>query len=102
MGKLELVQSLKGHDGRVWDVCWHPQGNLLASCGEDKTVRIWGREGSKWVTKAILADGHQRTIREVAWSPNGNYLASASFDATTAIWDKKCGEFECNATLEGH
>ncbi|KAJ9600782.1 hypothetical protein L9F63_001062 [Diploptera punctata] len=102
MGKLELVQSLKGHDGRVWDVCWHPEGNLLASCGEDKTIRIWGREGSKWVNKAILTDGHQRTIREVAWSPNGNYLASASFDATTGIWDKKCGEFDCSATLEGH
>lgn len=29
-------------------------------------------------------------------------LASASFDATIAIWDKKTGEFECNATLEGH
>lgn len=30
------------------------------------------------------------------------YLASASFDGTTTIWDRKSGEFECNATLEGH
>jgi len=29
-------------------------------------------------------------------------LASASFDATVGIWDKKGGEWECNATLEGH
>lgn len=29
-------------------------------------------------------------------------LASASFDATIGIWDKKSGEWECNATLEGH
>ena len=29
-------------------------------------------------------------------------MASASFDATTVIWDKKSGQFECNATLEGH
>jgi len=102
MGKLNLVQTLLGHAGRVWDICWHPQGNTLASCGEDKTICIWGREGSKWVSKAVLTDGHQRTIREVTWSPCGNYLASASFDATTAIWDKKSGQFECNATLEGH
>lgn len=28
--------------------------------------------------------------------------ASASFDSTIGIWDKKSGEWECNATLEGH
>lgn len=28
--------------------------------------------------------------------------ASASFDATIGIWDKKSGEWECNASLEGH
>ncbi|XP_066588963.1 probable cytosolic iron-sulfur protein assembly protein Ciao1 isoform X2 [Prorops nasuta] len=102
MGTLELKHTLSGHRGRVWNVCWHPKGTFLASCGEDKVIRIWGQEGSGWATKMILTEGHSRTIREVAWSPCGNLIASASFDATTAIWDKKSGEFECNATLEGH
>ncbi|XP_046426028.1 probable cytosolic iron-sulfur protein assembly protein Ciao1 isoform X1 [Neodiprion virginianus] len=102
MGSLELKQSLSGHKGRVWNVCWHPKGNSLASCGEDRTIRIWANESSKWAVKTILAEGHQRTVREVSWSPCGNYIASASFDATTAIWDKKAGQFECNVTLEGH
>lgn len=102
MSTLELKQTLTGHRGRVWSVCWHPQGVTLASCGEDKTITIWGLEGSKWVTKMILTEGHSRSIREVTWSPCGNYIASASFDATIAIWDKKSGQFDCNATLEGH
>ncbi|XP_034240317.1 probable cytosolic iron-sulfur protein assembly protein Ciao1 [Thrips palmi] len=105
MPTLKLVQVLTGHRGRVWNISWHPEGNLLTSCGEDKIIRIWGTEGGvegKWVVKTSLTDGHERTIREVTWSPCGNYLASASFDATTAIWDKKSGQFECNATLEGH
>ncbi|KAK7794482.1 hypothetical protein R5R35_004706 [Gryllus longicercus] len=102
MGKLDLIQTLSGHEGRVWNVCWHPQGNTLASCGEDKTIRLWFKEGSKWVNKDILTEGHQRTIREVAWSSCGNYLASASFDATTGIWDKKGGQFDCISSLEGH
>uniref|UniRef100_A0A1B0GIX5 Probable cytosolic iron-sulfur protein assembly protein Ciao1 n=1 Tax=Lutzomyia longipalpis TaxID=7200 RepID=A0A1B0GIX5_LUTLO len=103
MGKLELGQTLSGHKGRVWNAAWHPTGSILATCGEDKTIRIWQQEGAtRWVTKTILSDGHNRTIRSVAWSPCGHYLAAASFDATVSIWDKKSGQFECNSTLEGH
>nr|CAH7769478.1 unnamed protein product [Callosobruchus chinensis] len=103
MGKLELVQTLKKDPCRLWNVAWHPKGDMLASCGEDKAIRIWTKDlTGKWSNKVVLADGHKRTIRQVAWSPCGNYLASASFDATVCIWDKKGGEFECNATLEGH
>lgn len=119
MGKLEVQQVLTGHKGRVWGATWHSKKNTLATCGEDKTIRIWAQEGNRWVTKTILSDSHTRTIRHVSWSPCGQYLASASFDATTAIWDNKSGkynycsrfknanrlflgEFECNATLEGH
>uniref|UniRef100_A0A1I8PVS8 Probable cytosolic iron-sulfur protein assembly protein Ciao1 n=1 Tax=Stomoxys calcitrans TaxID=35570 RepID=A0A1I8PVS8_STOCA len=102
MGKMQCEQTLQGHKGRIWCVSWHPKGNAFASCGEDKTIRIWSMSGNNWTTKTILSDGHKRTIRDVAWSKCGQYLASASFDATTAIWSKTSGEFECNATLEGH
>ncbi|XP_069119610.1 probable cytosolic iron-sulfur protein assembly protein CIAO1 homolog [Argopecten irradians] len=102
MSTLECVSVLEGHEDRVWCVKWNPSGTLLASCGGDKTIRIWGQEGDKWVCKTVLEDGHQRTVRSVAWSPCGNYLSTASFDATTGIWSRKEGEFECIATLEGH
>lgn len=102
MGKLELIQTLSSHKGRVWNASWHPKGNIIATCGEDITIRLWTEEKGKWTVKTILSDGHTRTIRDVSWSPCGQYLASGSFDATTAIWDKKSGQFECNATLEGH
>lgn len=99
MGKLELQQVLAGHRGRVWGAAWHTKNESLATCGEDKTIRIWAKDGQRWVTKSILADSHSRTIRDVAWSPCGQYLASASFDATTSIWDNKSGKTKNHSDL---
>jgi len=100
--KLQHQITLEGHKDRVWQVCWSPNGSMLASCGGDKTIRIWTSQGKQWSCNAILSEGHQRTIRRVSWSPDSKYLASASFDGTVSVWQLNNGEFDCIATLEGH
>lgn len=99
---MEEICTLSGHNDRAWHVCWNPQGTLLSSCGTDKKVRVWGKEGEQWICKSVLEGAHERTVRSSAWSPCGKLLATCSFDATTAIWDRSGGEFECITTLEGH
>lgn len=42
---IELEEELKGHLERVWCVRWHPNGKWLASCGADRNIRIWQKEG---------------------------------------------------------
>ncbi|CAE8666924.1 unnamed protein product, partial [Polarella glacialis] len=112
-----------GHDERVWCVAWRPNKTplQLASCGSDKTVRIWGLRASAssaseegaWILLAELdaSERHTRTLRSVGWDPAGETLAVVSFDATTSLWKEVSGgerstegglTFECVNVLAGH
>ncbi len=99
---------LEGHDERTWHVAWSPCGQLLASCGADKVVRVWRQMGGQWACCATLEDVQTGTIRCCEWSPCGSYLAAASFDKSTALWrrGRRRGslemEWELLSSLEGH
>ena len=85
-----------GHGSAVRSVVFSPEGQLLASVGDDGTVRLWDPATGP----AATLHGHDDEVRTVVFSPDGHLLASASFDGTVRLWDPATGRPA--ATLHGH
>lgn len=75
--------SLYGHTGPVYDVKCNQQKDLLISCGDDYTVKLWSL-----LTQSQLVSyrGHSSPVWRCAWSPQGHYFASASSDNSALLW----------------
>jgi WD40 repeat protein len=54
-----LLTSLQGHTSSVWSVCFSPDGTLLASGSDDKTIKIWDVKSGTNLTSLQGHDGHQ-------------------------------------------
>ncbi|MEM6592940.1 MAG: WD40 repeat domain-containing protein, partial [Cyanobacteria bacterium P01_C01_bin.73] len=60
-----LSTTLEGHTKRVEDVAFAADGSAIASASLDRTLWIWGKDGSPWRILQIPGD-----IRELSFSPS--------------------------------
>ncbi|GAC1349547.1 MAG: hypothetical protein NVSMB27_23720 [Ktedonobacteraceae bacterium] len=79
-----LLYTYREHTYEVRTLAWSPNGESIASAGNDCAVRVWRPtvgSGTYFTYR-----NHSDWVYAVAWSPDGRRIASASGDHTVQVW----------------
>ena len=88
---IKLVQTLRGDDGFIERIAWSPNGTMLASPSEDKTIRLWDVNSGETLRTFT---GHTKPVNCVAFDPLGRVLASVGRDSCIRVWDIASGKLK--------
>jgi WD40 repeat protein len=74
--------------GPSLNVAFSPDGQRLATGGEENTVKIWDVRTGRELRPLR---GHTGDVYTVAFSPDGQSVASAGEDSSVKVWDSHSG-----------
>jgi len=84
------VRRLPGHDEATVNLAFSPDGRLLASGGDDSTIRIWRVADGRQLRRLTGGSNH---VYAVAFSADGRWLASGgrARGAAGTFWHQLTG-----------
>jgi len=93
--KEKLVQKMIGHSKKVTAVTFHPTKDVIVSCSEDKTARVWTcTDAANWrapYTCSSVVRKHTAEVTDLSMHPLGDYFLTASMDKSWAIHELATG-----------
>ena len=81
-------------------VCFAPTGKYIASCGDDRTVRIWDATTGEPIGSPLRVDAGTFGVQSVSFSPKGDVIAAGCSNGKIYLVDALAGEVK--STLTGH
>ncbi|MFI6097001.1 XRE family transcriptional regulator [Lentzea sp. NPDC051213] len=79
--KPARLGTLTGHTGAVRALSYRPDGKVLASSGDDGTVRLWSEQ------QQIAVLTGEGAVRAVSFSPDGRTVAVGSSTGVVRLWN---------------
>ncbi len=86
---LDKRLEWSAHDGTIYDITLSPDGEKLATGGEDKLIRLWDLVDGKQLKQI---EAHSAPVMSLAFKPDGTAIASGAADQELKIWDIKTRE----------
>lgn len=78
------LATLRGHQGRVARVAFHPSGDYIASASFDTSWRLWDVATQK---ELLLQEGHSKEVYSVEFQDDGALVASGYLFPASALVD---------------
>lgn len=81
---LPQGMAWQAHKGSVNAADISPDGCLLATGADDKTINLWRLPDGRFLRSL---SGHDKILQSVRFSPDGRLLISSSNDLSVRVWD---------------
>lgn len=83
--KWQWIQTIDdAHEGTIFDLSFHPEGDILISGGMDAHIKTWN-----WRNSELLNDipAHNFTVNSIHINVQKGILATGSRDNSIKLWD---------------
>jgi WD40 repeat protein len=92
------ARATEAHQGWVRALAVSPDGRTLASCGNDRLVKLWSAADVKPLRELA---GHASHVYNLAFHPAGRHLVSADLKGAVKVWNLEKGEVERELDASG-